>query len=161
MSESYTVLINSAEALSNNNPAAPNTSLNYFFDWSILPENKYLVHFTYLGEINDLSGGTDIAMVYLNFGCGSNNFAIDSNIYGAQTSTFLGLLRPERLVASSFLYAEDSTNTPIFIKSRPTNNNFTVNVYSNVSDPTYFTPTTGNLAPYVIQLRFIPYSNSE
>ena len=155
--ESFTVLVNSAEALSNNNAAAPNTSLNYYFDWSILPDQPYQVHFTFLGEINDLSAGNDLAMLYLDFGCGTNNFAVKSGSYGANTSNFLGFLRPERLVASSFLYAEDSTNTPIFIKGRPRNNNFTVDILNNASSPTYFVPATGNLAPYAIQLRFIPY----
>ena len=164
MNESYTILINSVNYTTSNNGL--NSSLNYNFDWSILPDQPYRVHFTYLGEINDLSTGSDIAMIYLNFGCGTNNYVVSTNGY-AQTSTFLGYLRPERMVAQSFLYAEDSTNVPIYIKGRPQNNNFTVDILNNANASPlttaiqYFTPSTGVLAPYVLQLRFVPINKEE
>lgn len=152
--ESFNLIINSSDTIT---PANPNTTLNYYFDWSQIPNIPYNVHMTYMGELNDLSTGAEIAMVYINLGCKSS--VIECKQYNACSSEFIGFLRPERYVSASFLYAEDTTNPPIYISGRPTNNNFTVSIQNNVNS--LFTPTTGDLNEYVINLKFVPAYQNE
>lgn len=152
--QSYNVVISTTDYIQSNGSF---NSLVYGIDWSFLPDQPYKVHFTYLGGVNSLDG-SQIANLFIDLGATNNTYVAGSSIT-SQTSTFLGVLKPYILATSSFLMAEDNTNTPIFISGRPTNNIFTVNILNNQNNP--FSPATGFLAPYKLMLRFVPYSDSE
>lgn len=152
--ESFNLIVNS---LNNISVGSPLTSLSFYFDWSQIPNIPYNVHMTYIGELNDLSTGAELAMVYINLGCKPSVY--ECKQYNACSSEFIGFLRPERYVSASFLYAEDTTNPPIYISGRPTNNNFTVEILNNSG--TAYTPTTGTLSEYVINLKFVPAFQNE
>lgn len=152
--ESYNVIISTANYVSSNGTF---NSMNYAIDWDFLPDQPYNVHFSYLGGVNNLTAtGNDIANLFINFGCPNKTF-LAGNTVSAINSTFLGVIKPYVLGATSFLLAEDNTNPPIYISTRPSNNLFTVDIRDNLN--ALFFPTTGTLAPYKIVLKFIPVKN--
>lgn len=131
-------------------------SLFYAIDWSFLPEQPYNVHFSYLGGVNNLTG-INIANLYIGFGCNNKTYEAGNTVESLNT-TFIGVLKPYVLGTTSFLLAEDNTNPPIYLSSRPRNNVFNVSILNNANG--LFVPTSGTLAEYKIVLKFIPVKNN-
>ena len=154
--ESYNVVLNSIITIG---ASVSFNDVNYAIDWSFLPEQPYYVHFTYFGEVNNLDGNK-IASLYVDFGAPSNTYYCNLTT-SSTTSQFMGILKPYVLGTSSFLLAEDNTNPPIYLNSRPKNNQFHVQILDNELIPNVFTPTTGNLGAYIVHLRFVPVNNNQ
>jgi len=131
--------------------------VKYNIDWSVMPDQPYRVHMCYLGENNNIDG-IQIPMVYMDLGCPASVYEAGSPAQriAAASSTFLGFIQMYLLGASSFLHAEDDTNAPIYISSRPSNNTPTVQVFNNNVPRTLYSPATGNLADYILTLEFEP-----
>jgi hypothetical protein len=155
--QSFNLIINS---LNFHTTSGNNNDLTYYFDWSLIPDIPYNVHMTYVGELNDLSTLAELPLVYINFGTSQSTYEV-GKVTTNYSSQFVGFLRAERAVTSSFLYAEDNTNPPIFLSGRPINNLFTVKVFSNNIPRTLYNPTSGSLAEYVINLKFVPANLQE
>jgi hypothetical protein len=140
----------------------PATSSTFFVDWSVMPEGEYKVSFTFTSAITgtDLANTTN-AVIYLDLGQASTSIiepslALASNTY---RGGFLGCLRPTSYTTGTtiatdfitFLYADTNTNPPIYILSRPRNNNVSVDIHTSS------TTTTTNFAPigaFVLTLSF-------
>jgi hypothetical protein len=148
--------------LNSNNAITGSTtqSANYFMNWgAILEDNTpYYLHFTYIGGKNIIDG-TNLATVYANFNT-SNKFNTSST-QSASSTTMLGFLKPIVFVGSSssgYLQAEDNTNVPTYLSSRPQNNTFNISIFDNAATPALYkdqTPTTpANPAAYIIVLSF-------
>lgn len=156
------VVLSSTNALSGNTQKA-----NYFVNWgAILDDNKeYYLHFTYLGGTNTYLG-TKLANLYVDFQT-SNVTNNSSNGVGAYPTTLLGFLKPIVLVGASnycYLQAEDNTNVPTYLQGRPTNNNFSVSIFDNASNPTLFldnATTPAIPAPYMLVLSFREVSEDD
>lgn len=156
----YTVVFNSLYGTKIN--ALTANEVSYTFDWSIMPDQPYKVHMCYMGEVNNLDG-SKLAQVHINFGTPKNvYYAIDtSNRVGAYPSNFIGFLEVYLLGASSFLHAEDGTNSPIQILGRPRDDTITIQILDNNQPAALFTPTSGNLGDYILTLKFIPVSSNQ
>lgn len=152
--ESYNVILTSSKPYET---PASNENVNYAIDWSFLPDQPYNVHFTYLGGLNNLDG-SKIANLYVDLGCVNHTYQA-SNTVANPSSNYLGVLKPYVLGASSFLLSEDNTNPPIYIGGRPRNNIFNVSI-RDLSDA-FFTPTSGSLAGYRLNLKFVAVKNKE
>ena len=131
-------------------------------DWSVLPEGEYKVSFTFTSAI----AGTDIGnttneVVYLDLGQASTSIIESSLALSANTyrGGFLGCLRPTSYTTGTtsatdfitFLYANTNTNPPVYLLSRPRNNNISVDIHTSA------TSTTTNYSPigaYVLTLSF-------
>ena len=129
---------------SNNKASGTNNQATYYMDWSSILKNNtsYYLHFTYLGGSNVITG-TKLALVYADFQ--TSNKANSSTQNGASSTQFLGFLKPIVFVGSSntdYLQAEDNTNVPTFLETRPTNNQFTITIYDNASPPALFLDNT-------------------
>jgi len=148
--KSYNVILNSVNSIQN---GVGYNNCIYNFDWSVLENRAYYVHFTYIGEVNNLDG-LSIALVSSDFIGNQNTFQATATSTSSQTSNILGFIKPYILGASSFLLAEDNTNPPIYINSRPQNNIFNVRIINN--DGNLFSPVVSELAPYILNLRFVP-----
>ena len=140
----------------------PETSSTFFVDWSVLPEGEYKVSFTFTSAIaaTDLTDVTN-AVIYLDLGQASTSIietsaALSSNTY---RGGFLGCLRQSSYATGSttiadyitFLYADTITNPPVYIFTRPRNNNVSVDIHTSS------TTTTTNFSPigsYVLTLSF-------
>ena len=144
----YNVVVNSANGI-----GVVNSQKKYNFDWTILPEGKYEVHYSYIGEINAFNG-TKMALLNVELGC-SKVFVTGPTIQ-AQTSNFLGTLVPlSAQLGANFdvLRAEDFTNPPLHLDNRPFNQQFEVKV-TDETGALYTDSAAADLAPYVLTLSF-------
>ena len=121
---------------------APNTLVNnntaeYYIDWSSILKNdgqKYLLTWSYVSQRNTFTIDTPIASVYINIYC--ENYMV--NTLGASTTLNIGNLA----VTTNSLYADSNTNSPIFLNSRPTNNNVNIQILTNSDPPIGWTDNT-------------------
>ena len=137
---------------------SPITSSTFFVDWSVMPEGEYKVSFTFTSAVTatDL-GNTANAVIYLDLGQASTSIiessaALSSNTY---RGGFLGCLRQTSYTITTeyvtSLYADTVTNPPVYILTRPRNNNVSVDIHTSS------TTTTTNFSPigaYVLTLSF-------
>ena len=140
----------------------PVTSSTFFVDWSVLPEGEYKVSFTFTSAL----AGTDIvittnAVVYLDLGQASTSIIESSAALSTNTyrGGFLGCLRQNSFAVGAttvtdyitFLYADTTTNPPVYILSRPKNSQVSVDIHtSSTSTTTNFSP----IGDYVLTLSF-------
>ena len=140
----------------------PVTSSTFNVDWAVLPEGEYKVSFTFTSAIAGTDiGNTTNAVLYLDLGQSSTSIieasaALNGNVY---RGGFLGCLRPTSYTTGTtaatdfitFLYADTNTNPPVYILSRPRNNQVSVDIHTGS------TTTTTNYSPigaYVLTLSF-------
>lgn len=134
---------------SNNKVSGTNNQATYNIDWaSILKNNTpYELHFTYLGSANTITG-TNLAVVYADFI--TSNKSNNSTQNGASSTQILGFLKVAQFAPNNntnYLSAEDNTNAPTYLDTRPNNNLFTISIYNNASTPALWTDQ--NAAPAV------------
>ena len=155
----YTFVFNSLYGTKTN--ALTANEVSFSVDWSVIPNQKYKIHMSYMGEVNNLDG-SKVAQVFGNFGTPTNvYYPLDSTTRpAAPTSQFIGFLEMYLLGASAFLHAEDGTNSPIQINGRPTDDTFTLRILDNAQPAALFTPASGNLGDYILTLKFIPVGAS-
>ena len=146
---------------SNFGTGAPTASTKFFVDWSVMPEGEYKVSFTFTSAITatDLGSSTN-AILYLDVGQGSTSLieASPSDITYAnigQRGSFLGCLRQTSYSITTefvtFLYADTNSNPPVYLFSRPRNNNVSVDIHtSSVTTNTNFSP----IGAFVLTLSF-------
>jgi len=98
-------------------------------------------------------------MIYSDLFSSSNTYVATNQAgrTGAGTSNFLGVAYPYIVSTTSTLHAEDSTSPPIFINSRPNNNQFTVSIVTNASGASTAYPS---LPAWVLVLSFVPYDKT-
>jgi hypothetical protein len=150
--ELYNIVLNSNDA------TVSGTDYLFSFDWSIIPDGNYLVHFAFNTATVNTVANPQIAMIYTTALSGSNTF-MASNQAGrasAQSSNFLGVAYPYIVSTTSTLHAEDSTNPPTFLNNRPRVNQFTVSVLTNASTPTAYP----SLPAWVLTLQLRPLNHT-
>ena len=136
---------------------SPITSSTFFVDWSVLPEGEYKVSFTFTSEATatDLTAVTN-AVIYLDLGQASTSIiessaALSSNTY---RGGFLGCLRQTSYTITTeyvtSLYADTVTNPPVYILTRPRNNNVSVDIQTSATTTANFSP----IGAYVLTLSF-------
>lgn len=152
--ETFTFVFNSLAGVKSGLSA---NDVQYNIDWSIMPDQPYEVHMSYLGENNNLDG-TVIPMIFIDFLAPMNVYHAGSPAQRtqAQSSTYIGFAMQYLLGTGSFLHAEDGTNPPMHISGRPRNNQPRVQIFNNAVPPALFAPATGNLADYILTLQFVP-----
>lgn len=150
--ELYNIVLNSNDA------TVSGTDYLFSFDWSIIPDGNYLVHFSFNTATVNTVANPQIAMIYTTALSGSNTF-VASNQTGrtsAQSSNFLGVAYPYIVSTTSTLHAEDSTNPPTFLNNRPRVNQFSVSVLTNASTPTAYP----SLPAWVLTLQLRPLNHT-
>lgn len=155
----YTVVFNSLHGVKTN--ALTANEVTYSVDWSVIPDQKYKIHFSYMGEVNNLDGSV-LAQVFADLGVPTNVIYAGSSANRTQaiSSQYLGFCETYLLGANSFLHAEDGTNPPIQIDGRPRNNSPIIRVFNNANPAALFAPTSGNLGDYILTLKFIPVDSN-
>ena len=111
------------------NTIANNNTAEYYIDWSSILNDgqKYLLTWSYVSQRNTFTIDTPIASVYINIYC--ENYMV--NQLGASTTLNIGDLA----VTTNSLHADPNTNSPIFLNSRPTNNNVSIQILTNSEPP--------------------------
>ena len=145
--ESYTVLLNSNLSTGTINDAQFN------FDWSVIPNRNYMVHYSFNTSNMSISTGKVCLISSGLFSSANTYFASGQDIRtGAQTTNVLGVAYPYIYGAVSALHADDSTAPPIYINARPTLNQFTIHVKTADATPIDYP----SLGAWVLILRFVP-----
>lgn len=134
MGKSYTIVFNSI--------IAPNSVIGEVFnyDWGQLPNVPYKVSFTLVSTI-DANANTTIALVYIDL---SQQCAIMASPTGQNglKNNYLGFLRTSGTGVNNYLYADTTTNPPIYLNGRPNNNNVFVEIHTNqAGGMTNYSPT--------------------
>lgn len=147
--ETYNIVLNSNDA------TVSGTDYLFSFDWSVIPEGTYLVHFGFNSATVNTVANPQIAMIYTTLLSGANTYAATNQAgrASAQTNNFLGVAYPYIVSTTSTLHAEDSTNPPVFLNSRPRVNQFSVSVFTNASAATAYP----SLPAWVMTLHLKPY----
>lgn len=150
--ETYNIVLNSNDA------TVSGTDYLFSFDWSVIPEGTYLVHFGFNTATVNTVANPQIAMIYTTLLAGANAYAATSQTgrASAQTTNFLGIAYPYIVSTTSTLHAEDSTNPPVFLNSRPRVNQFSVSVLTNAAAATAYP----SLPAWVMTLHLKPYDFS-
>jgi hypothetical protein len=151
----YTITIPSTNKLSGD-PAAPIGNATYQIDWSFLPNDcDFKMSFTFISKQEAAAGASVMNQVYL---ITSPDLA-SRLVYSAgkttttQSSPDLGYVYPNFAVVGASTYygfiARATDNNPIYIRGRPTSNQFTVQIYS--TDKSFI---HNMAADYVLTLTF-------
>jgi len=149
--ESYIVILNSNLATGTVNDATFN------FDWSILPDRNYEVHYSYnTTNMNIATGKVCLISSDLFFGSNSYIASGQSGRTSAQSTSILGVAYPYIYGASSALHADDSTAPPLYMNSRPTANQFTISIKTADASPIDYP----SLGAWVLVLHFRPVDRS-
>jgi hypothetical protein len=150
--ELYSVVLNS------NNATVSGTDYLFSFDWSVIPDGNYLVHFSFNTSTLNTVANPQIAMIYCDALSGSNTYIASNQAdrASAQTTTLLGIAYPYIVSTASTLHAEDSTNPPVFLNTKPRNNQFSVSILTNAASPTPYP----SFPAWVLTLQFKPYDGS-
>ena len=125
----YTISIGSGTRIAGT--AVNNATYN--IDWSILPANKsFRVSFSFVSSTVNITSYTSIALLQVDLG-GTDTYRISSigSTFTINSPT-VGILTPHVLSTTTFLRGEAQANNKIFIKSRPVNNIFTVNIFTPI-----------------------------
>lgn len=152
--KSYNIVFNSQNKIST---ITSLSNCTFGFDWSVIPEDQYKVHFTFVTKVMNLST-TDIGIINVNLG--SSTVFQASNRIGAIPLNFLGISKPYIVSTTSYLLSEDNTNPPIYIHNRP-RDNFVNIVINSADNTTLFAPTTGSMVDWVLHMRLVPFGVPE
>ena len=124
----YTISLNSVNGL----PHTTNDTINYAFDWNVLPKGRYEVSFSFLSESNAYWGSGPFPQLFVDLG--QNNSFTTGSSTGATPTKFIGLLRPETNLGPAVNYTAVYTdNPPFLIESLPRNNIITVQIFNRNS----------------------------
>lgn len=136
----------------------PPATCNFYVDWSVLPEGEYKVSFTYTSAITATMLRQNLnCLLYLDLGQASTSMlrqsaALSNN---ATRGSFLGCLRPKGYAVEeptdyvTFLHADKFTNPPIYLFTRPRNNNVSVQIFRAGAYADY-----SPLSEYILTLSF-------
>jgi len=142
---------------SNNAVSGASNQATFFIDWgAILDDRKaYRLHWTYVGGGNTFSAATKVPQVQVDFQ--TRQYLNRNSIMGAPTTTTIGALRFNATAVIAYLFADDNNNPPVYLDSRPYNNNFTVSIYNTDATPTLWKDTNAvpaNPAAWIMTLSF-------
>ena len=145
--ETYNVVLNS------NLSTGTATDAQFNFDWSVLPDRNYLVHYSFNSSNMSIASGK-VCLISSDLFSNSNTFiaGAQTSRTSAQSSNILGVAYPYIYGAVSALHADDSTAPPIYINTRPNNNQFSIHI--KTADATGV--AYPNLAEWVLILQFVP-----
>jgi hypothetical protein len=118
-------------------------SRQYYFDWSVIPDGKYELTFSFMGD--PAANLNDNFSLFSNMISPQNVYQASGRI-GANSVAFLGNLcyvgYNSPALTLTYLFADQTTNPPV-ICNRPMNNIFTIGIFdgfsgaNNVTTPAY------------------------
>lgn len=154
MPKSYNLVLNSLNYLSTANVNTA-SSIVYNVDWGFLPEGK---DFQCSFSFHSLDGNIDassLVQLYVYFGGQSTTYTANGT-NGYQQTAMIGTLHSQSVTATgggnqNILQTDWTNNPPFYLRSRPTTNQFGVQLYEN--DGVLFAPA-GGMPNYIMTLHF-------
>lgn len=151
MAESYRIVLNSNLSTGTVNDAQFN------FDWSVLPDRNYLVHYSYNTSNMAISTGK-VCLISSDVFTTQNTYIAtgQDTRTSAQSSSLIGVAYPYIYGAVSALHADDSTCPPLYLNTRPNSNQFTIHIKTADATPVDYP----GLGAWVLILHFTPIDRS-
>jgi len=145
--ESYTIVLNS------NLATGTLADAQFNFDWSVIPNRNYLVHYSFNTSNMNIASGKVCMISSTLFSNANAYFASgQADRTASQTTNVLGIAYPYIYGAVSSLHAEDGTAPPIYLNARPVANQFTIHIKTADATPIDYP----NLGEWVLILRLEP-----
>lgn len=149
--ESFNVVCDSR---TNYSAGAGSQNRSYYFDWSVIPDGKYEITFSFISDSNTLSLLQQYS-IFSNMISPQNAFQAGSRV-GANTIAYLGTLRPDAVNNGTTpdtlnVLVANATDNPPVICNRPMTNIFTIGIYDGLSG-TLVNP----MSDYMLTLHFKP-----
>lgn len=149
MGKIYTVVLNSSQGTNQTyydntgNATTDIRNVGYFYDWSLLPQNKrYKLDFNFISTSHTSTGSVcnifcDMAQLNTMFGM---NPSATSN--SRLNYSYLGSARLTGIGVNTYLWANVNFNGTLYLERPPTNNNFTISLLNNDLNKTPYSSTT-------------------
>lgn len=150
---SFNIVLNSQQvsAASSGNP----NDCTYEFNWTNIPQGKYVMSFSYKGKNNGDFVSNDSPQLFLSLNSVASTYQA-SNAYGSVVSSYIGALHAETHAAGQVaFYANEQDNCNVYYDCLPTSGPIRLQVFRD-DFTTPFTTITGglDLANYVVVLHF-------
>lgn len=127
---------------------------SYFYDWSQIPDVPYKITFKFLTPINLNTNGNNIASIFVDLGQTQNLLAQAANTSSlTYKASFLGFVGQSGIGAGTFLVSSVVDNPATYIRGRPKNNTFLVEIHNSDATNTDFNPAPNG---YALTLNFEP-----
>ena len=150
---SFNIVLNSQQV--SDASSGNNNDCTYEFNWSNIPQGKYVMNFSYKGQNNADFVSNDSPQLFLSLNSVASTYQA-SNAYGSVVSSYIGGLHAETHAAGQVaFYANEQDNCSVYYDCLPTSGPIRLQVFrSNFQTP--FTTITGGveLANYVVVLHF-------
>jgi hypothetical protein len=129
----------------------------YFFDWGQLPQSRYSVQFTF-NSADVAPTSVYVANLFLDLGQQQTTFMVASTLETSvqPRGNFLGSLSSLGSGANHYYFADLTTNPPIYLNNRPTNNNLFVEI-REANSP--FNTAFPDVGQYTLTLCFTQLDN--
>lgn len=145
----YSVVLNSNERVS-----GTVTNAIYSYDWSIFPANKKMkVTSLFNSGLVNLSASAPIALLEIQLGQ-SHNYKVINSGTKSMTSNIVGYLQSNTNTSVTYLHGDNNSLFPIYLDSRPLQNDFYVRIINNASTPIAWTDGVSGILEYSIILSF-------
>jgi hypothetical protein len=152
----YNVVFNSDYGENNSNVDNSLGTKRYYFDWTRLPKGEYEVSTTLLTS-TDLGGILFSSFsVFCDFGQGNSTVFMPSNLSGQRVShtTFLSVVFIEQAGGTGPLVCYSDYSPPIFLNSRPSNNDVNLYIRSTYTSQLYYSEPLTTDMNYTITFTF-------
>lgn len=133
MGRIYNILFNSAGG------TGTVESKTYYFDWSKLPDGKYKGMFNFVSAAHTTT--KTCANIFMDLGAELSYPAMGPT--GSQLTNgyfYIGNVRATAVGANAHIYAEQTTNCPFYLLSKPSNNQITIRILLNDVGQSSYTP---------------------
>ncbi len=142
--KTVTIKFNSTYAITNTN----NQTTTYYIDWSAYLKNdqSYKLTWTYCGMRNTFGVATKLALLFINIY--GDNYSVNGS--DTNVSFNIGCLN----AVNVSLFADLTFNPPIYLKSRPTNNEIKIEILTSDNPPLPWTDGTNGPNNYMLTLNF-------
>ena len=142
----YNIVLNSANIISG-------TAVNGFhsFDWSVLPECKYKLTFSFMSGTQNLLNYPSIPSLFVDLGQ-NTCFTTSNNSVVAKTTHFIGVLFPNIISGNSYLSVNRESNTILYLLARPNNPLFNVRILNNLTNAPWLDINGATITNYILNL---------
>ena len=157
MGRIYNICLNSTKAINYVNTRANNCNLNYFFDFTVLPNlKKFKLSYSFVSMGSNVTSQTDIVQIYMDIGQ-TNNFLASGVGTSAESHKLIGFAYPNYLQSGgnifSYFSCTNSDNNPIYLDNTPYANQINVQISNIAGVSTNYVDNAGNpIGNYVLNL---------
>jgi len=128
-----------------------NASLTYIVNWdAIMPQGSYKMTWSYNSDVNPYPA-TDIYVMGIALSLGANSCYTVKGL-STNSTTFIGFTQIVPFGTSSYMFANQNTNPPIYLTQRPNQNNVLVQHCNGVDTTSSFSSPIP--VSYVLTLSF-------